>query len=103
AIVRSARRPQSNRLRARRAPINCLLLLRSTWSPMPDFVLEIGIEEVPASAMVPALGQLRELLGALLQRERIAFEEVRTLGTPRRLAAIAAGVTGRQDDAVIEI
>src|SRR5438105_5126745 len=53
--------------------------------------------------MVPALGQRRELLGDLLQRERIAFEEVRTLGTPRRLAALVSGTAERQADAVIEI
>src|SRR5690349_20538089 len=70
---------------------------------MPDFVLEIGVEEVPASAMVPALGQLRELLGELLLRERIAFDGVRRLGTPRRLAALASGVAAREADAVIEI
>src|SRR5437763_5482378 len=70
---------------------------------MAEFVLEIGIEAVPASAMVPALGQLRELLGDLLRRERIAFDNVRTLGAPRRLAVLASAMAARQAEAVIEI
>src|SRR5256885_10523056 len=69
---------------------------------MSEFVLEIGIEEVPASAMVPALGQLRELLGDLFRRERIAFDEVRTLGTPRRLAALVSGAAERQGGAGLQ-
>lgn len=70
---------------------------------MPDFVLEIGTEEVPASAVVPALAQLRLLLEQRLRVERIGFREVRTLGTPRRLVALASGVADRQEDAEIEI
>src|SRR4051794_19925799 len=70
---------------------------------MPDFVLEIGTEEVPASAVVPALGQLEALLEQRLKAERIGFREVRALGTPRRLVALASGVAERQEDAEIEI
>lgn len=69
---------------------------------MPDFVLEIGTEEVPAAAMVPALEQLNSLMGELLTRERIGFGEVRTQGTPRRLVAYVTGVAERQEDALLQ-
>jgi glycyl-tRNA synthetase beta chain len=69
---------------------------------MPDFLLEIGTEEVPASAVVPALDQLSGLTRDLLRRERISAGEIRTVGTPRRLVVYAAGVAARQEDAVIE-
>ena len=69
---------------------------------MADFLLEVGTEEVPASVVVPALEQLGRDLAALLQRERIAFGEVRTIGTPRRLVAYATEVAPRQEDAVVE-
>src|SRR5438045_3369466 len=69
---------------------------------MPDFLLEIGTEEVPAAAVVPALEQLRVLTGELLDRERIGHGEVRTMGTPRRLAVYVRDVAERQEDAVVQ-
>lgn len=69
---------------------------------MADFLLEVGTEEVPASVVVPALEQLGRDLATLLRRERIAFSEVRTVGTPRRLVAYVTDVAFRQEDAVVE-
>lgn len=69
---------------------------------MPDLLLEIGTEEVPASVVVPALNQLQALVGDLLTRERIAYTSIRTAGTPRRLVLYAEGVAGRQEDASLE-
>ena len=69
---------------------------------MPDLLLEIGTEEVPASVVVPALNQLQALVGDLLTRERIAYSSIRTAGTPRRLVLYAEGVAGRQEDASLE-
>jgi glycyl-tRNA synthetase beta chain len=69
---------------------------------MPDFVLEIGTEEVPASAVVPALEQLNTLMRELLARERIGHGEIRTLGTPRRLVVYATEVAPRQEDATVQ-
>jgi len=39
---------------------------------MPDFLLEIGCEEIPARMIVAASEELRERVGALLSRERLA-------------------------------
>ena len=63
---------------------------------MPRFVLEIGTEEIPPRFFPPALAQLREEGEKMLERARLAFEEVKVYGTPRRLVLIAEGLAERQ-------
>src|SRR5580658_6758912 len=66
---------------------------------MPDFLLEIGCEEIPARMIDAASRELRERVQALLQRERLEpTEAVSHLDTPRRLALIAAGMPASQPD-----
>jgi len=66
---------------------------------MPDFLLEIGCEEIPARMINAAAQDLRERLQALLQRERLAPSgEISHLDTPRRLAVLASGVPSSQPD-----
>jgi glycyl-tRNA synthetase beta chain len=66
---------------------------------MPDFLLEIGCEEVPARMIDSASRELRERVDALLQRERMApTGAVTSLETPRRLAVIASGIPASQAD-----
>ncbi len=63
-------------------------------------LLEIGVEEIPAGYIPPALEQLRADCEALLTDLRLLAPgaTVRTLGTPRRLVALASGVLDRQED-----
>lgn len=63
-------------------------------------LLEVGVEEVPAGYIPPALGQLRADCEALLADLRLLEPgaPVRTLGTPRRLVLVADGVRERQED-----
>ena len=71
---------------------------------MADFLLEIGCEEIPARMIAGAMGELRERVGALLQRERLAPEgEMRWLDTPRRLAVMAAGIPAAQPDVTEQV
>ncbi len=66
---------------------------------MPDFLLEIGCEEIPARMIDAASLELRERLGALLQRERLApAGAISHLDTPRRLAVLASGIPATQLD-----
>jgi len=66
---------------------------------MPDFLLEIGCEEIPARMIDAASRELREKLGALLQRERLApSRAISHLDTPRRLAVLASGIPASQPD-----
>ncbi len=43
---------------------------------MPDFLLEIGCEEIPARMIAAASAELRERVAALLTRERLSGGEV---------------------------
>ncbi len=66
---------------------------------MPDFLLEIGCEEIPARMIDAASLDLCERVDKLLQRERLGAEgEVKCLDTPRRLAILAAGIPAAQPD-----
>jgi len=67
---------------------------------MSDFLLEIGLEEVPARMMAGAEAELGRRVGDLLIRERLLAPEakVTTYSTARRLAALAEGVLAKQAD-----
>jgi glycyl-tRNA synthetase beta chain len=65
---------------------------------MPDFLLEIGCEEVPARMIDAASQELRERLSALLIKERLTASEISHFDTPRRLAIMAAGIPSTQAD-----
>src|SRR5437588_9601428 len=66
---------------------------------MPDFLLEIGCEEIPARMIDAASAELRERVGALLTRERLSGGEVTSFDTPRRLAVMAGRIAAAQEDA----
>jgi glycyl-tRNA synthetase beta chain len=65
---------------------------------MPDFLLEIGCEEIPARMIDAASQELRQRVGALLSRERLAPSGLTFLDSPRRLAVMASGVPATQPD-----
>src|ERR1700740_3088672 len=67
---------------------------------MPDFLLEIGCEEIPARMIDAASAELRDRVSALLTRERLAASEIKSFDTPRRLAVMAQGVSASQPDAI---
>jgi len=66
---------------------------------MPDFLLEIGCEEIPARMIDAAGVELRQRVGRLLQGERLApTGQITSFDTPRRLAFLAAGIPATQPD-----
>jgi glycyl-tRNA synthetase beta chain len=70
---------------------------------MPDFLLEIGCEEIPARMIADASKGLRDRISALLTRERLAAAEVISFDTPRRLSVMASGVPAAQSDVIEQI
>ena len=71
---------------------------------MPDFLLEIGCEEIPARMIDAASKELGERLNRLLQRERL--EPTGALGhleSPRRLAVVASGLPAAQPDVTEQV
>jgi glycyl-tRNA synthetase beta chain len=66
---------------------------------MPDFLLEIGTEEIPARMIDAAREELARRVTDLLQRERLGdAPAVQSYSTPRRLAVLVSGVASAQPD-----
>ncbi|MEW6481826.1 MAG: glycine--tRNA ligase subunit beta, partial [bacterium] len=63
-----------------------------------DFLLELGVEEIPALWIDKALEQLKEKMQTFLENEGIAFKSIKTYATPRRLALIIKGLGRRQKE-----
>ncbi len=70
---------------------------------MPDFLLEIGCEEIPARMIDGASEELRERVRALLVRERLGGGLITSFETPRRLAILAPGIATAQEDVTEQI
>ena len=68
-----------------------------------DLLLEIGVEELPASFVEGALRALPELTQKRLGELRLAYQEIRAFGTPRRLALFVRGLAVRQPDLAEEV
>ena len=60
---------------------------------MPDFLLEVGCEEIPARMIDAASQELRERVTTLLSRERLAGSDVHSFDAPRRLTVMASGIS----------
>ena len=65
---------------------------------MKELLLEIGTEEIPAGFVPQALIDFESLTRRELKANRIDFDRVKTLGTPRRLVLIIESVSEKQRD-----
>jgi glycyl-tRNA synthetase beta chain len=72
---------------------------------MSDFLLELGLEEIPARMIASAEAELGRRVTELLTRERLLEPDAKitTYSTPRRLAVLAEGVLSTQDDTEEEL
>jgi glycyl-tRNA synthetase beta chain len=71
---------------------------------MPEkFLLEVGCDEIPARYLPLAVRDLRAKAEAALKEARMAFSEVKTYGTPRRLVLVVEDLSDRSGDAVTEV
>lgn len=60
------------------------------------YLLEIGVEELPARLVDDALKQLKENTEKMLENERIEYNNIETYATPRRLVLIINGLSEKQ-------
>lgn len=67
-----------------------------------EFLLEIGVEEIPAGFMLPAAESLVTLFSKTMENARISHGKVETYATPRRLILRASGVEPCQATVEIE-
>jgi glycyl-tRNA synthetase beta chain len=65
---------------------------------MPDFLLEIGLEEIPARMIQDASAELQKRVADLLAKNSLPYIEIKRAETPRRLALIATGLPVTQPD-----
>ena len=63
-----------------------------------DLLLEIGTEEIPAAFFPRCLADLASRIREGLEEARLEHGEVRTYGTPRRLAVLVREVSDAQED-----
>ena len=62
------------------------------------FLLEIGLEEMPAHVVTPSINELAEKTEKYLKENRISFDKVQKFSTPRRLALEISGLADKQPD-----
>lgn len=63
-----------------------------------DLLLEIGTEEIPSRFIPPALSEVSQAAAEELKAERLSFEKIQVLGTPRRIALIVRSLAAKQED-----
>jgi len=68
-----------------------------------DLLVEIGTEELPAADLEEALSQLKKAVPEMINSLRLSFNEVRILGTPRRLVVHIRALSSRQKDQTLEL
>ncbi|MGH7220085.1 MAG: glycine--tRNA ligase subunit beta [Nitrospiraceae bacterium] len=75
---------------------------RPSFVTAAELLLEIGVEELPYQFIAPALAVLKDSAEQMLKDQRLGFQSVRTLGTPRRLTLVVEGLATQQTSMVKE-
>lgn len=61
-----------------------------------QYLLEIGVEELPARFVEMGLGQLKDQIKKRLDEQAVDYDEIESLATPRRLTIIIKGLADKQ-------
>jgi glycyl-tRNA synthetase beta chain len=70
---------------------------------MKEFLLEIGVEEIPSTLILYGMKVLENLAGKMFKENRLDFEGMKTYGTPRRLILHVQKVADKQSEFSEEI
>lgn len=70
---------------------------------MNNYLLEIGVEELPSRFVEMAIEQIKDKSEKLLQENKIDFESTSVYATPRRLSLIVNGIAEKQEDSSKEV
>ena len=65
---------------------------------MANYLLEIGMEEIPARFLSSIQSQFKDLMGNFLQEQRLNFDHIESFATPRRIAVRVIGLADKQED-----
>lgn len=63
-----------------------------------SYLLEVGVEEMPAHVVTPSIKQLHERVAKYLKEQRISFDSIQEFATPRRLSLLIQGLGDKQPD-----
>ncbi len=67
-----------------------------------EFLFEIGTEEIPTGFLLPGLEKLKNIFNDFLKEKQIQFGQIKTFGTPRRMAILIENIALKQEDVIIE-
>ncbi len=70
---------------------------------MNTYLLEIGLEEMPAQIILPAVEQLKSLAEKTCEKHRLNFNDLNTYSSPRRLAIELSGLPDKENDRKVEL
>jgi glycyl-tRNA synthetase len=79
-------------------PLQTAAALPSAPTAPADFLLEIGVEELPPQDVEEALSQLNKAVPALLDELTLNYEGLEISATPRRILVLAKNVAPTQPD-----
>ncbi|WP_204122807.1 glycine--tRNA ligase subunit beta [Lacticaseibacillus mingshuiensis] len=63
-----------------------------------DYLLEIGLEDMPAHVVTPSLAQFKTKTAAFLKENHLTFGAITSFATPRRLALLVHDLADKQAD-----
>lgn len=63
-----------------------------------NFLLEIGLEEMPAHVVTPSIDQLTQRIQAFLDEQHLTYANTHAYATPRRLAVLVEDIADKQAD-----
>ncbi|MDO9577114.1 MAG: glycine--tRNA ligase subunit beta [Candidatus Cloacimonadales bacterium] len=70
--------------------------------PIKDFLLELGVEEIPAGYIAAAINKIEEHFRKGLAAKKLSFSNLKTFSTPRRFAIKITDLQTKQSDEIIE-
>jgi len=89
--------PAAGKLDGQDARVHLATLAQAATVDVPTtFLLEIGVEELPAGDLDAAMASLHDLAPQRFEEARLDFSEIRVFGTPRRLVLLIEGLGPRQ-------
>lgn len=70
---------------------------------MPNLLVELGVEELPSGVLDVIYSELPAKAKEILQKARLAFQEIKVEATPRRIALFIGELAARQTDESLEL
>ncbi len=70
---------------------------------MNTFLLEIGLEEMPAQMILSAVEQLKSLAQKTCEKQQLNFNDLKTYSSPRRLSIELSGLPDKENDRKVEL